>query len=340
MAGRRIAAAVTLSLCLVAAAHAAQGDELARAEKLIDSLRYAEAAKALDAARARPGNPRETLLRILELQGIVAGSLGRAEQARSVFRLLLSLEPGFSLKGKYSPKVTTPFYEAKGWAAEHGGLRFEPAPPVLGQGTVDALTARVMADPLKAGEKVRFHVQEDGAEPREVESPLENGLALAEVKGAAVRWWAELLGSRAEVLAQVGTAEAPLSATAAASGGGRAGAGPGIRLPLRTMSYVALGGAALSLGAGGFFGVQSFQARGRLEGAEKDELGRVVGLTQREALMLEQRSRDSAVVANVLFGTGGALAVAGAVLWVTGGSPAPVAVVPTGNGFAISGVLP
>jgi hypothetical protein len=353
MAGRGVAAAVSLSLSLyvAAVAQAAENEDLARAEQLMDALRYSDAAKALDAARAQPGLDRPTLLRILELQGIVAASMGRVDQARSAFRLLVSLDPERSLKGKFSPKVTAPFYEAKGWVVENGGLRFEAAPPLLGQGTVDAVVVRVPADPMKAGDKVRFHLREGGGEPRVVEAKLEGGAARAETRGNPVAWWAELLGDRAEVLALIGSEEAPL--TAQAEGGAAVTttsptgtpqvtqAGRGSDKPLlRTLSYVALGGGVVALGAGGVFGIQSSVARGQLASAERDSLGRVTGMTQRQAVELDQRARDNAVLANVLFGAGGALAVAGGVLWLSS-AEAPVAVVlPTGNGFAISGVLP
>jgi hypothetical protein len=351
MAGRGLSA-VALSLCLLAASvNAEENADLARAEELMESLRYADAAKALDAARAKVGNDRPTLLRILELQGIVAASLGRVAEARAAFRLLLSLEPQYSLKGKYSPKVTAPYYEAKGWAVENGTLRFEEVPPVTVGDTVEALAARVVTDPLKAGQSVRFYVREGPGEPRVVDAPLEGGVARTQVKGNPVSWWAELLGERSEVLALLGSAEAPRVA--------RVGGAPIVKQPDapvaetpavaaaagapkdRTLAYVGLGGAAVSLGTGVFFGIQSLSAQGKLDGAERDALGRITGMTQRDALVLHESARNSALAANVLFGVGAGLAVAGGVLWLSSGDSAPaVAVVPTHNGVSISGVLP
>ena len=80
--------------------------------------------------------------------------------------------------------------------------------------------------------------------------------------------------------------------------------------------------------AGGFFGWRSRGARKDLEGAPVNEQGITVGLTQREALALDERARSSAKVANVLFGVAGVTAIVGGTLWVLG-APVSVSATPT-----------
>ncbi len=102
--------------------------ELPRARQSLEELRYAEASTALEAARARPGNDRGTLLQILELQGVVAATLRQQDKARTAFQTLLSLAPAHQLVGDYSPRVMTPFFEARAWVDEVGALRWRQSP--------------------------------------------------------------------------------------------------------------------------------------------------------------------------------------------------------------------
>ena len=80
---------------------------LATAEDLVANVRYADAEKPLTAARAVPDNSRETLLRILELQGVVAATLNNPQKARAYFQQLLSLDPERKLPEGQPPRVRT-----------------------------------------------------------------------------------------------------------------------------------------------------------------------------------------------------------------------------------------
>src|SRR5688500_9915737 len=99
--------------------------ELARAEGLLADLKYAEASSALSSAWAKTGSDRATVLTILELDGAVAGMLNQPERARAILRRLFLLDPEHSIDPDLSPRVRTPMYEAKAWAAEQGPLRAE-----------------------------------------------------------------------------------------------------------------------------------------------------------------------------------------------------------------------
>src|SRR5262249_1567558 len=58
---------------------------LTKAEKLLDDLDYDGAALALLQAKNTPGNDRPTLLRILELQGVVAATLDQKSSSATFF---------------------------------------------------------------------------------------------------------------------------------------------------------------------------------------------------------------------------------------------------------------
>jgi hypothetical protein len=338
---------LTLALLLAPLAWGqAPNPDLSRARQFLEGLRYAEAARALEAARARPGNDRATLLEILELQGVVAAMLQQPARARTAFQTLAVLAPDHQLMGDYAPRVVTPFFEAKGWVADQGtALRFEAAPASKTEISVESVAIWVASDVLKLGRSVRFHLHPEGATWMEQESPLVERKASVAVRGERIHWWAELLGEHQAVLATVGSAASPvaelsprlealahsLTQPTAPLALERAGS------PLRTAAYVFLGAAAGTGAAGGYFGWRSRSARKEVEGAPVDERGVTTGLTQREALALDERARSSARLANILFGAAGATALVGGTLWVLG---APVTVSATPSGVTVGGEFP
>ncbi|WP_395847300.1 hypothetical protein [Cystobacter fuscus] len=303
-------------------------------------MRYAEAARALEEARAQPGNERDTLLEILEMQGVVAGMLQQPAKARAAFQALLVLEPDHRLTGDYAPRVVTPFFEAKAWVNDQdAALRLEVVP---GSREARALAVQVTKDLLGLGRTVRFHLR-DGAGWTRQEQPLAEGSASVVMKGERAEWWVQLLDERQAVLTSLGSAAAPLVAQVpgALVPPPVAGKTPAARVapgsPLRTVAVVCLGLAAGAGAAGGYLGWQSSQARARVTGAAVDESGLTVGLSQREAFALDARARSQGGWANVLFGVAGAAAIAGGTLWVLG---APVTVSVSPGGVAVGGALP
>jgi hypothetical protein len=240
--------------------------------------------------------------------------------------------------------VVTPFFEAKGWVAEEdAALRFEHS-ATRSEIFVEGLAVQVQKDVLKLSQTVRFHLRADGAAWREVVLPLEEGRASLAVKAERVQWWAELLDERQAVLALVGSDTAPLTelstrlealtrAPTAPTETSKEGFGP----PMRIASYALLGVAAGTGAAGGYFGLRSRSARAEVDGATVDENGITTGLTQREALALDQRARSSARLANILFAVAGATAITGGTLWVLG---KPVTVSATPVGVTVGGELP
>jgi hypothetical protein len=355
-----------LVVCLPAVSLAAPNADLEKATRLVADLQYGDAAKLLDSAWKRPGNDRETVLKILELQGVVAATLNQGPKASKYFQTMLVIDSERRLTGDHPPRVMTPFYEAKGWVSDNARLQLKPVPATIAEGKVLLIAAELISDPMKMGRKVRFHVRSDAGPWSETVIELAGRSAAVGTDAVVVEWWAELLGDREMVLALVGSTdsprlegapkqpeqkdapvvtrttpkkkvvpepEAPVELTSAApsdSGGS----------VLRPVGYVLLGTAAAAGLAGGFFGLQSSNARNEIESAQVDAEGRVIGITQKRADELDKQSRSNATLANGLFGGAAALAVAGGALYLFGGDSAAVAVTPTVNGLAIGGTLP
>lgn len=345
-------------------AFAAPNARLAEAKRLIEDLELEKAAKALDGALLVEGNDREALLEIWELQGVVSATLGKTEKAREAFRALLVLDANHQLAGAQPPRVRTPFYEAKDWAAKNGPLALVGDAQV--SDTVQAVSVKVTGDALGMARVVAFHVDTDGRARLE-KVRLERGGAAAQVKvGApAVKWWAELLGEREAVLVRLGSEaqpredkgradaaaapreqpkeqpreqpreqpkEAPKEAVAAVQ------AQQVLVNPwMRPTGYALLGAGAVAGGVGGFLGWQSADVRQKISTAARDPNGVVTGITQKQAADFDATARNSAVAANVLFVTAGVVAATGLVFAIAGGTTEDVKVSPGAGGFVVSG---
>ncbi|HVE81344.1 MAG TPA: hypothetical protein VND93_00785 [Myxococcales bacterium] len=328
---------------LILLALSALNPDLGRAVDLMDELKYPEAARVLEAARKRPGNDRATLLQILELQGVVASTLDQAERARGFYRALVSIDPDYKLSRDYAPRVVTPFLEAKSWISRRGALQLQ-ADPAPARGPISAVGVKVPSDPVKLAKEVRFHWRADGGPWRTEQVPLAAGRASAPVAAQRLEWWAELLGEAQAVLAQEGSEQRPV-----AWGAPRLELPPPPRtetakpLPPRvpaaalaeapvpapvSWGLIALGGA--SAGVAGYFGWRSSDARARIAAAEVGADGLTRGLTQKDAYALDAQARQDAVVANVLFGAGAAVAAGGAIMLVAFGHPVEVGARPGG----------
>lgn len=353
------AMAVLAAVAIPAAARSETG-ALPKAEKAFADLKYADADKALDQVLAAPGNERATLLRALELSGIVSAILNQPAKARDRFRTLVSLDPDHRLPGDFPPRVTTPFAEAKTWLVSHPPLSAEGSARPKPGGA--AMVVTVKSDPLGLARKVRFTLRpKGGLEARGEAVPLEKGQAAAEAKGPA-DWWAEVLGERDAILLAVGSERAPLGAQPAPEAPPpiakaepkpepKVEARPKLPPPpaiaeagrvaperpvstARIASYTAAGAGVAALGVGGFFGWRASDARSQIDGAARNGKGEITGLTQKQAYELDAAAQRDARIANSLFIAGGLLAAGGAALFFYDWKLAPV---PTPNGVALSG---
>jgi hypothetical protein len=326
------------SVALVAAVAAgAPNPKIGEARKQFEDLDFEKAARTLAAAEGTPGNDREQVLEILQLQGIVFGTMSKEAKARDAFRELLTLSPDFKLEGNHPPRVRTPFYEAKEWVDTNIPLQLEPL--AVFDVRVTALTVLVKKDTLRLVKGARFFIDE-GPEPRSRETAFSGGVARVELDAPKVAWRVQLLGARDAVLLELGPfthqgSSAPvtkptatpgaepgkptaLAATATATEGGW----------MRPASYGVLGAGAVALVVGAIFGVMANEARAKVTGAMTNEAGLITSLSQREAAGFEARLKQQGTIANVLFGVGGGLLAAGAILFFVGA--------PASNGTQVS----
>ncbi|MDQ3265628.1 MAG: hypothetical protein M3Y59_18550 [Myxococcota bacterium] len=288
---------------------------LARAVELLEVPDYAGARAVLERGLATEGNDRQTLISLHELRGVVAASLRDQDAALESFRRVLVLEPDFRPARDYSPRVNGPFLEARAWLAEHAPLRFAPLPPLPDRGVIRSLGATVLSDPLNLGRSVRFHLRApDGAWSIE-EAPLAKQAAHLPLAGPISGWWAELIGDHTAVLSRIGSPEKPIVEGGLAAFGGLAS--------LRPHQWWAVGlagGALVAGGVGGLFGLQAEGARQQIASAARDPVtGVIIGMTQPRAFELERQAQTQAVIANVLFASGAALAVGAGTMWFLGG---------------------
>lgn len=347
---RPLMSPLALGLLVMTLAQTPGNADLKRAEELAAEYKYAEARTLLQKARGAKGLDRASLLKVLELTGVVSAQLKQADKAQAAFRELLILDPGRELKGDFAPKVMTPFLEAQKQVKESGGLELD-AEVATAPGRVDSITVKVKRDPLGVGELVRFHVQSASGAWRAVTVPLSDYQAVLPTGGSEVYWWAELLGANETQLALLGSPTEPRAekvklpepekVVEAAPAPTKIIKIQETQSPLRPISYVLVGGALVAAGGGAYFGVRSSEAFTALDKVERDDQGRITNLTERQAYDLEKQGKEHATIANVLFISAGALAATGIVLWIVGmPKETEVALAPTVGGVVLTGRLP
>ncbi len=351
--------------------------ELEKANRFLFDQKFPEASRALEAAARVPGNGRETVVRIYELQGVVYGQLGQATKAREAFQAVLSLDPKHELSGKYAPKVLAAFAASKEWASANPPLDFKAAKAAIDEkGRVMQLAAKVKNDSMRLVRKVRFHLRPDDSRWSEQDSELQGVYAAANTEALGVEWWAELLGDNDRVLMKVASEAVPVregklkervvvadvpkkekeevkvaeakprldepvqEVTSDVKPDAIVVSNPSSSSPLRPVGYVLIGVGVVGVGVGAYFGVQSSATRIKITNAARDSQGRVTGITQKEAFDLEPQARSQALIANVLFGVGGGVALLGGIFWLVGGSASDgvsVSVAPTVGGVVVNG---
>ncbi|HVE84142.1 MAG TPA: hypothetical protein VND93_14895 [Myxococcales bacterium] len=316
-----------------------QNPELAKAEKLLDDLDYDAAALALLQASKTPRNDRKTLLRILELQGVIAASLDQKAPAVSFFKQLLALDPGFKLsESAYSAEQRAPFNQAKTWLAGTQPLRFEVAPARAKPGLVESVVVKAGSDPLSMGRKVRFWLRIGEAPWKEVVVPLADGRAQAAAGVESVSFWAELLGDYDAQLAVIGSRDKPVVLRAPAATGPLLAGGPLLELNGYRPYALAAGGAGVVAAAiGVLFGARSAAAAPQIaQWREEQRLqGSVTSVTQVEATRVINEANANAVTADVLYGAAVVLAGGGAALWFVEPEKAPPSRPAPGGGLQL-----
>lgn len=336
----RLVLLATVGFAVVATA--APNPKIAEARRLFEELELEKAAKALAAAEAQPDNDLEQVLEVLELQGLVFGTLGKDTKAFDAFRKLVLLKPDYALGGDQPPRVRTPFYEAREWVAQNKPLEVVPSATASTGGT--ELSVAVKKDTLRVVKRGRFLVT--GREP--MEAALSEGALLAVVPEKRCEWRVELLGAKDAVLRRLGpfvhesqaTAGPATAATSPPVSATEPVTPPAKTSALRPLGVVLGSVAVAAFGVGLGLGLGSSSDRARVTGASVTPTGLVDGVTQREAAALESRSTTMASTANVLFVSAGVLAASGLVFFLLGAPAETVSLGVGPAGAVVRGVFP
>jgi hypothetical protein len=338
-----------LSMAAANAAAPAKNAHLASAEAQVGALQYSEAAKSLAHARVDQGNDRATLIRILELTGVVEASLGHGQAANDAFSEMLYLDPTHGLSDEWGPKVKTPFYEARGWMGDHHPFSAKAVAPKLEGGKAKAVSVELGEDPLHVFSLVRVHFTADGA-ARTADAPAAPGVVSIPAPSATkLTWWAEVVGKNAEVFGTVGDASSPqviesapkpapavalaTPPTVSAPPTVAATAGPELEPQYRPAAYGLMGGGVAALVVGAICGVMVKSDQSELNNAARNQYGQITGLTQAKAFSLNSSAEADGIVADIGFVVGGLALASGAALWFYGGQ---VAVAPTAGGVTVA----
>jgi hypothetical protein len=189
-------------------------DMLGSAEKLCGQLKYAACLDALDKATLVEGRSRATTVRLLELQGLTAAALNQPARATAAFHQLFLIDPAHQFPTSYSPRVNTQILEARSWAREKGPL--SAAASDSGDGDNRTLEVRVENDPTSIARDVRIHARAKDGEWLEQTARRDGSVFSVTIAASSVEWWAEVMGDRAAVLVELGSARDPMTSHAPA----------------------------------------------------------------------------------------------------------------------------
>jgi hypothetical protein len=322
-------ALATLAL-LATPAGAAPADPVEAAERAYEEVDFetqlAQATRALEQGQHDPA----TLANIYRLLGIAHAALNSPDAAKQAFMKLLAIDPDIALEQVLSPRLRTPYMEARGfWDVSRTRLAIAVA--------IDTASGALeieLSDPLRMGRRVRVMAGADAphaladlaAAPRVVV----RASALAPHAGQPLR--VELLDRHANViLARALTpplAPAPQRAASPAPS-----PVPGSPVPTRpvpraeaaspTLSLVLGGGALLGLGIGVTAHVVRENKASEWNGTTCEHVG--FGSRADQCGSVDDQRRAAQNVAFVGYAAGGVLLAASFVsyLLATNGEPEP-----------------
>lgn len=280
---------------------------LEEGRRLHAALEYRAAAERLEIARTVPSSTPAEHAEALMLLGTAYVALGETADADRVFAELVTLDPHADLSGPASPKLKSALARARERVYPPDFVRVDrlPAP----EGTVRV----AVIDPWRHVADLRVRYRDERGDAQTLAMSIEGNAARANLPdvgvAAEVPFWIEAVRSDGAVVAQVGSAEAPLLwkrfSPAARLVPGSGDASPQMNARPRVATWVLLGTAFVTAAAATGFGVSAANDA-RL--ARDAEFG-----SQTQAF--NARARQKAVTANVL---GGAALVAGGtagILW-------------------------
>jgi hypothetical protein len=342
------------------------------AERAFTNLKYSECLAAAQTGLRMPGNDRDAVLRLLELEGFSAVALGKKAVAQSALRKLFTLDPERKLSPDVSPKLATPFLEAKAWAATHGALTAE----ITASSGPGELAIRLVRDPLNLARKARIYTRQPASDYERHDLAISGANTYrvpVETGGNPVEYYVELTNEHDGVLVSLGSAASPRRLAEAATSVAPTAKAPESTPPPETapprndtgavvaasgpdsdvsreaakpipagwiVSGVLAAAGLVSAGVGVGVGVNAYgqYAEAKKLEAETNSQGRIIGITQVGAEQYQRRGNNEVVLSDVLWGVGAALAIAGVALFVATPRRLPVeaSLAPTSSGVAFS----
>jgi hypothetical protein len=197
------------------------------AEKYYGSLDYESANGIAARVLAGTGLSHDQMVRAYRILALTFATLGKEDQAREAFTTLLMLSPDFELDPNLSPKVTTPFLEARGYWR---GQSVKPGLEVVAtmHSNDSARLVVTTRDPTHVIANVTLGYRW-GAEGAFTTRPLAIGDSVTVNVPAAsnpgesrLDYYVEGLDGRDSIVFEVGNAGAPKSAVVDAPAGGAA----------------------------------------------------------------------------------------------------------------------
>lgn len=179
----------SMSAFALALLMAAAPPALDSADQMVRQLKFKQALPLLDEVAKSEALDRASVLRLFELRARTNAALGKESEARAAFESLLELDPSFELKGKASPKLNGPFFEARAAVTERGALVIVMT-PTEAKGSVVSVQVSVRGP---AARVERLIVTVEGAGPTRAES-LGRAGGTVKVGAASVKLRATVLG--------------------------------------------------------------------------------------------------------------------------------------------------
>ena len=310
-------------------ARAAPVDPVAAAERAYEQVDFdaqlAEATRAL----AEGGHDPARLADIYRLLGIAHAALGAHDAAKQDFMRLLAIDPDVALERALSPRLRTPYLEARGfWDVSRSRLELRLA--------LDAASGALrigLGDPLQMGQRVRVvagHAPRADAERDAADEPrtvaelaaapelVIDAASLAPHAGRPLE--VELLDAHANVLvARQLTAPRPSAPARATSPAPPRKTAASEAPSTPTLSLVLGGSALLALGAGATAHMIRESKATEWNGAGCEQPGR--GSRSEQCGHVDAQRRSAQTVAVVGYAAAGALVAASVVSYLSASEP-------------------
>jgi hypothetical protein len=202
---------LAVALALLASRVWAGSDGLQEARRAIRELRYEDARPLLESSLARGHHSLAELTELYALRGEVAAVADGPDVGEAEFRHLLVLAPEHAPPSRDTPVFMTPFARARRWVAIHGPLRVQHrigAPPQADLPT--PITISIVNDPLAEVVAARLVHRRHFDEPFTAGERTLRPLLPALPGGESIDYYLEILDNNDNVLAELGSAIAPL----------------------------------------------------------------------------------------------------------------------------------